>query len=362
MKVIAGSFSYGGKAGVGASVAYNKIANRTDSKVMSSTLTHDGTLTLSAVNDADIKSAAGSIGASKSNLGASGTVAINVIRNEVEASVRGSSNVESNVNGSINIKAEDASRIESLGGAVGAAKAVGFGGGLAYNLIDNQIEAFIDDSQIVTAGSLQILAVSTGRIRTIAAGGAGAKKLALAGGVALNSITTTIDAYVSNSQKIEATGSILVSATDSSSIGALAGGAAGAGKVAIGAAVSTNDISNTIEAYVKRSTVESTGSGFEVSATSTSKIDSLTVGGAGAGKFALGGSVSLNEINNTVDARISNDSTVTANGTVTVLDATNPAIVDGNENAIIFSEPHGLVDGQAVLYSRRRRNPHRWPC
>jgi len=65
---------------------------------------------------------------------------------------------------------------------------------------------------------------------------------------------------------------------------------AGAKSAAIGAAVATNDISNTIRAAIDGSAV--TGNSIALSASSTASIDTLTVGGAGASSFALGGSVS----------------------------------------------------------------------
>ncbi|UCD79969.1 MAG: LEPR-XLL domain-containing protein, partial [Desulfobacterales bacterium] len=333
MLVIAGSLSYGGKVGIGASVAYNKIDNSTRAMIKGSILEHDGTLTLTAVNDNEITSAAAGIAASKNTLGASGTVALNFIENEVEASISNSSNRVNPLatNGSILLLAKDDSLIESLSGAVAGAKKGGFGGGLAYNSIENTIEAFVDSSQLATLGSLSVLAQSNEKIKTIAAGGAGAEKLALAGGVALNFIESTIDAHVSNSPDITVSGSISVLATDISTIRSLAGSVAGAGKTALGASVGYNDIENDIKAYIAQSNVTSSLGDISVTAGESATVTSIAAGGYGAGKWAVGGSVSINEMANTTKAYITGGSVVSF-GTVLVsaFDKVNMDIISGS--------------------------------
>jgi hypothetical protein len=317
MLVIAGSLSYGGKAGIGASVALNKNYNTTKATIMGSTLAHGGELTLWAINDNEITSAAAGIAASKDTLGASGAVGLNFIDNEVEASISGSTN-RGNDNGWISLLAKDDSLIESLAGAVGASKKIGFGGALAYNSIENTITAFIDDSQLETTDSLSVQALSLGKIKTISAGAAGAQKLSLAGAVSLNFIENTIDAHISNSPDIGAVGTISVLAADSATIRALSGSVAGAGKVAIGASVGYNDIGNTTSAYIVSSNVNSSGGNVVVGASESADVTSIAAGGAGAGKVAIGGSVTINDMGNTTKAYISGNSTVIADGSVVV--------------------------------------------
>ncbi|MFO7617339.1 MAG: hypothetical protein R6V75_08800, partial [Bacteroidales bacterium] len=340
MLVSAGSLSYGGKAGVGASVALNKNYNTTKATVMGSILEHDGALTLSAINDNEIKSASAGIAASKDTLGASGAVSLNFIENEVEASISNSTNRDNPdaINGAISLLAKDDSLIESLAGAVGASKKIGFGGALAYNSIENTIAAFVENSEIKTSGGLSMEALANETIKTIAAGGAGAEKLALAGGVALNYIESTIDAYISSHSDVDAAETISVSATDNSTITADAGGVAlavskakeennGGSAGAVGASVAENRIENETKAYIDNSTVTSTGS-IELAATSGARIEALSIGGAAAVgasseksglAFAGAGAGSGNTIRNTIEAAIRNGSTVTTTGAGAVI-------------------------------------------
>jgi hypothetical protein len=214
--------------------------------------------------------------------------------------------------------AKDDSLIQSLSGAVAGAKKGGFGGALSYNSIENSIAAFIDDSQLETSGILSVQALSYEKIKTIAAGGAGAEKLALAGGVALNFIDSTIDAHISNSSDIDSAGTISVMTTDQSTIRALAGSVAGAGKVAIGASVGYNDISNDVTAYIAGSDVTSSGGNVLIGAGESTDVTSIAAGGAGAGKVAIGGSVTINDIGNTTKAYIGENSIVEADRSVVV--------------------------------------------
>ena len=56
----------------------------------------------------------------------------------------------------------------------------------------------------------------------------------------------------------------------------------------------------------------------KVLAVATPTVDTLTIGGAGAGTFAAGGSVALTIVGGTVDAHIANDATVNAAGDILV--------------------------------------------
>ncbi|HUU83030.1 MAG TPA: hypothetical protein VM243_05950, partial [Phycisphaerae bacterium] len=321
MLVIAGSLSYGGKAGIGASVALNKIDNTTRAVVNESTLKHDGNLTLSAINDNEIKSAAAGIAASGGTLGGSGAVSLNFIDNTVEASISNTVNTGNPQDGGpVSLYAEDDSLIMSLAGAVGGAKTVGFGGSLAYNKIDNTVEAYVHDSSLNSAGSLIVHAESSATIKTISAGGGGAQTLALAGAVSLNKISNTIDARVSGASVINAAGTISIEAHDSSTIWAIAGNVAGAGKAALGASVGYNDVDNTVKAHIDGSStsVTSTAGHVHLLADSSTDVRSIAAGGQGAGKVAIGGSVSINEYGNDVEAYLGQGVTVEAEGSVTV--------------------------------------------
>src|SRR5207244_2670583 len=108
-------------------------------------------------------------------------------------------------------------------------------------------------------------------------------------------------------------------------------GGAGSGNVAIGAAISYNYIGGTpadpsrsvdadpssgqvgqVLAYIDNSTVDTTNGNVSVIANTEPRIINVTVGGAGAGEVAVGGSISINFIRNIVDAKITGGAAVHA--------------------------------------------------
>jgi hypothetical protein len=194
---------------------------------------------------------------------------------------------------------------------------------VAYNSIVNTVTAFVDRSNLQTSGGLSLKAESLETIKTISAAGAGAEKFSLAGAVSLNFIDSTIDAHISNSADIDAAGTVSVIATDDSTIGAITGSVAGAGKVTIGASVAYNKIANEVLAHIDASNVTSLQGNVVIDAGESADVTSIAAGGVGAGKFALGGSVTINEIGtetnkHTTRASIGDGSIIEADGSVVV--------------------------------------------
>ncbi|MUG94706.1 DUF4347 domain-containing protein [Scytonema sp. UIC 10036] len=295
---IAGAVSLGGKAGVGAAIAYNKTENNTQARVKKSTLTNQA-LSLTATNTGEINAITGSVGAGKT-VGAAGTVSVNFITNNVNADITDDSQV--NKVTTVSLSAQATGNISSIAGAIGAANKGAFGGALAYNDINNKVETILDKSSISNASSLSLDAKSTGKIETISAGIAGSDKVAIAGSVSLNYINNKVRANITNNANVTTTGAISLKAEDTSTIRSLAGALAVADKVAVGASIAYNDIGNTVVASVDNATVLSMRGEVTLNAESNATIETISAGGAGADTFALGGSISINDINNQVES------------------------------------------------------------
>jgi hypothetical protein len=337
LSAIAGAVSFGGKAGLGAAVGINKISNTTTASISGSTFTQTGELTLAAASDATIEAITASAAASKDKLGAAGTVSINEINNTIAASIVATQQPVGAppTSGAISLSARDETTIRAIAGAVGGAKNVGFGAAVAYNAVENTVSAYLDDSVLTTTGSLGIAADSASLIETIAAGGGFGKDVGLAGSVTLNSIANTVDTYIGNGAVIEAS-DISLSTSDgtaTTSIRSLAGALALGGKATVGAAVAINDIANTFTARIDASTVTATDGGVSLNSASSGSIDAAAVGVSGAGKFALGGSVTVNEIDNTLDTHIATGADVTAFGDI-MLDSSDVALINSLAGAV----------------------------
>ena len=402
---VAGALAFGGKAGIGAGVSVNTINATTNAKLINSTLTYPGSLSVSAVADGEITSVAGSIGASSGDIGAAGTVAVNFVTNNTEASIRGTNKAVGTATptGATSVRARSQNYILTISGAVGASKNVGLGAALTYTSIDGTTTAFVDSSQLATSGSLSVTANAEPLIDAIAVGVGVGKTAGLAGSVTINFLDANVDAHISGGSNLSAS-QVTVSASDGagsafnpgsavtgnsvefgathgfttgdafvyssrngkpiggledgttyyaivetptrirfassksnamagtgitldksaaegtqhfigrSGIRSLAGAIAGGSKAAVGAAAGYNDVSNSFSAVIDGSTVTATTGPVALSSNTNAVIKSLTVGGSGAGTFALGGSVSINSISNTLDTHVSNGANVTGAG------------------------------------------------
>jgi len=304
--------SLGGKLGFGAGVAVNRVQATTRAAVVGadqdkSTLHHAGRLEVRADNDADVSAAGFTLGTGA--LGVAGTAGVNLVNNTTEALVEHTQH--SAAAGDVVLLAHDHSDVNSLAGALGIGKELaGIGIGFAWNKVQNPVVARVERSKLSPA-SLSVTADSEPDLFSVsAAGAADFNKTAIAGSVSVDTARNTTDAHISNGSEITSTGSVLVDASDGSTIEAYSGGVAVAKGGSVGAAVGVNKITNTITAFADGSNVASSAGNVAIRANSTPEIWSLTAGGAGAAKFALGGSVAVNTIRNTIDARIKD-----ANGT-----------------------------------------------
>jgi len=350
MHVIAGAEGYGGRGGFGAAVAYNDLQNDTKASIINSNWQQQATLELIAENSiragpidesfdisgnpaegVEILAVAASLGISpKGNFGGAGTVAINRIRNTVEAFLKDSTCTFTD-NGQGSFTSRDDSNIFSIAGAIGGAKNVGIGAAVAYNEIGNKAYTFIDGSTLDNPVTLSLITESGGIIKTLSLGASGAQDVALAGSASVNTINNDASAYIKDST-VTVINNISISSTGSAGIGSIAGGFAGAGKAAVGAAVAINNIGtaadpNLIKAYIENSQVTTTSGSLSLITTSNSIIKSISAGGAGAEKCAIGGAVSVNNIVNEIEAYIINCSDgVTAHSDITLDAADNSAV------------------------------------
>lgn len=342
---IAGALGYGGQGGYGVGVALNLVGFSNDTETIPNqpavtrafiedsiiTLT-SGTLTVEATADNPsfeprIVSIAGSAGITTSagSTGGAGMVAVNVIKGTTEAFVSDSEITETTASttASLKIHARDDSRIHAIGGAVGVGSSFGFGAAVGYNEIHSTTRASLDDTDVTLSGSVNITADSVSEIANAVLGvavGTGTG-IAGAGSAGVNQITNTIEASITGASNVTVAGAVTVQATDRSQIVSITGGVAGTltGSAAVGAAVSYNLISNAVTAFIDSSTV--TSAALSVAATSEPLLVAIALGGAGAQSFALGGSLTVNSIANTVDAHVAGttgSSAISTGGDVSV--------------------------------------------
>jgi len=312
LKGLAGVISGGGKNSVGEVFAMNEIDNGLKAYIDNSSVNSaGGTLTAKTISTSKIQALAATGTAAAGTASLAGAQSIDLINNIYDSHITNSADIKAD---KIVVLAQDSSTIESLAGALSFGAKGSAGASVSTADITNSIKAYMNNvNAVADTNGVEVKAVSSGTVKNITAGGAGAGDYALGGSVTVNDIDNTIDAYITNSY-VEGVKEVIISATDSGLIESLAGTVTGAGTATLGAAVATNDIANDVRAYVENSTVISTTDNVSITASSANTIKSLSAGISGAGTAAISGAVSLNKIGGETNAHSLNSTVTGAKG------------------------------------------------
>ena len=312
----------GGSAAFGISWATNNIKKSVQATINSSNVTTTSTLSVNATSTASITAlTVGGSGAASYALG--GSISLNTITSTITASIAANSNVQA---AGVAVFLSDTPTINAYGGGGAGAGTGTFGAGIATNNIADIDSAVIDNSNVTSTSTLTLTATSTSMIQSITLGGSFAGSYAGGGAVSLNNIGNSLTADIANGAIVSATGAISLTAADTPTINAKAGGIAGAGTAAVGGALATNTITDQAAAYVNNATLSSTSGSITISAISTSNMQTLTVGGSIAGTAAVTGSVSLNTIRDKINAYVAGGAKVSASGTLGITATDTPSI------------------------------------
>ena len=391
---IGGALGVGGKNGLGAAIAYNEIAASTSAYIDSSNINFAGSVTVQASDTALIGAATIGIGATTGSggLAGAGSVSINEITDTTLAYISNAEMTGSSVSagGAMTVKATDTSTIGTgAGGVAGSAQGTAVGAAISYNLIQNSIAAYIDDSTVNSGGDLELLATSSPELIAIAVGAAGTGDgLALGGSITVNSVANDVDAHIDDST-VTAGGSVSVLAIESaimevdaaalpisseggSDVGAIAYNYIGGNfdpanpDLTDRASTATSSSKHQVSATITGSRVTAKGGNVSVEAdfgpppelpgTSasldfgfttvaipiavSSELVSVTVGVAGAQGIAVAGSLNLNFVRESVVASISGDSTG-----LSVVQASGAVFVSASDSATIVAVGGGLGIG-----------------
>ncbi|RLL51276.1 calcium-binding protein [Mariprofundus sp. EBB-1] len=311
IKSLAGGFAIGGKAGIAGADATNTITSILTSYVDASVLSA-GSVSLSAAvtRNIDSNAVSGSIGGTGS---LAGSVTLNTLGGSVDAHISGGSNITSV--GTVTLTVNDASIIKSLAGSMTAGGQVGIAGALATNTITSILTSYIDASRL-SAGSMSLSAVATRNIESIAASGSAGGAGALAGSVSVNNAGGSVDVHIATGAAITAAGGLTLSANDTSIIRSLAGAVSGGGTIGVGASVTTNDITNSITAYINSSTV--IAASVALSAAATRTLESIAVAGSAGGTVGVAGAVTTNNLGGSVDTHVAVGSNLTTTSAISL--------------------------------------------
>ncbi|MCO6453768.1 MAG: hypothetical protein J5I93_00495, partial [Pirellulaceae bacterium] len=329
-------------SGIGAGVAYNNIANHLLASVDGSRITADGSLSVvSQESGASTTVAVGGGQADAFALG--GAVVVTVVDNSAESHIRDNSMVQAS--SFLLSSSDDAAIVAGAGQVTFANNGASVGAAVTASNLSSTVLASIEDSSAAaTTGGLDVLATSNLAITAGAAGIDLANKFTLGGSVVYNTLTTSTQALIDGGTTQSA--GLAVSAINSSTIDTGAGNVSISvdGLGAMGAAVASNHLDNTVGAAIRGATVDSSGS-IDVTAKSSPSIVAVAVGISGSvtnERFSLSllGSGAGNQVTSSTQSEISAGTTVT---TSAASGSTSPANVTAVDTSSITAGAGALA-------------------
>ena len=297
-------------------------------------------------------------------IGVAGSVTLNWIENDVEATIADISAGDNiNAGATLTVSASDHSTIDSLAGAlaiagIGAQAATGtLGASVAFNYLggdpnhvnttdNNTVTASIENcAGSIAAGQVLVEAVYGAQINNITVAGGAAGTYGLGGSVSVNIIRNNTTADIVNASNITTTTSsadgLDVTSEDTAEIWAFAGGVGIAiakvtpDAVAAGVSVAYNEIVDSSYAHIDNSSVNAAGD-VNLVATSEPTIKAYTIGVAISGSAGTGtafggaGAGSGNIVRDSAEAYITDCGTgvlgVSSDGAVSLIAADAPTI------------------------------------
>ncbi len=362
-----GALYAGGKAGLGAAVTYAEVGDSTRASVSGADIEGVQDVRVRAADASRIVAAAASGGASTRSDGVAiaGSVLVNQIASQTAASIDGGSRITASGDieafagtatiddvrgtgdgcgsgvavdycgagiGSIEVDANadtastDDTRVDAAGrnnarsSIIAVAGMVQVGGNnagvaFAYNTINNTHTVSVNDATL-NAGRIALTATDQSDILAVSAGiGGSTGNFTGVGSASYNAIGNTTSVLVGrgladaqgqvprDGAQLNA-GSIQLQARDESFIGSLAGAATLGSKVAVGAALTINDIGNTTLALVDDAQLTAGTGRVDVEAANAARILSGAVAAGAANNVAIQGSVGWSMIDNHAEAAL----------------------------------------------------------
>ncbi len=293
-------------------------------KVTADSLSDISTYSVAAATASGMASATDTSGAKdkgkgKFGLGFAGDVSFNNIEADVLADVADGADIDA---AALTVGAHRGGDIFAFSGTAAYASSVGgssagLAGAYSQNIISGMTRAAITDSLVDIDGVLLLDADTSGSIWSIAAGGSAAPKpsgFAIAGQVAFNEIDNQTLALMDNAQinqSAASPGDVTLDALDDSDIRAVTAAVAFGGKVGFGASVAISEIANITRAAAHNTDIRADS--LSLLALNDSFILSISAaGGFSSGTAGVGGAVSINEIANTTEAVLSADAVTPA--------------------------------------------------
>lgn len=344
---------------LGASVAVNRAVGNAQIDVDAVTLDGLGHFDAQARDDSELWTLSGAVSAAvKPGAAAGAGLAFASSRGRTNADVNGLTLLASNEKTDVGVSAEAQDHVSTLTLAVGAGGTVGLSGAAAKNVVERKVAADLTglktnnqegaaDETIEGAGDVVVRAESRADIDNLALVAAASQAAALGAGVAVNTIDVDVKAGAHGLKA--GVSSLNVAAHSANDIDTIGVGGAGAGTVAVAGSTAFNTITGNTSAALTNSILQAADA-VAVHAESNDVIGTYAGQAVGAETIALGLSVAMSERSGATTATVSGSTvkeTGKGTGTLTMKSGVDDAHIN---NAIV---EQGALNVQTSLEDKR---------
>ncbi|MDX9752662.1 MAG: LEPR-XLL domain-containing protein, partial [bacterium] len=356
------------------SVSVHTVTNTVQAMIGdTAVITAGGDILVTADDEYDLIVVAAGV-AGGGNVGVGGSVGVVVHTNTVEASIGSSTQVSSD--GSVSVSASNDASVIGVAGSISiGGKAAGIGLSNIDVVHTESVQAFIESDAVINAkgngagvsiytGSkengnrttqdihgLAVTATSFESLIGVAAGGAGGGKVGVAGSATIGVLTDTTKAYIAEGVRINvnntgahADQSIHLLASDHTFIVGFAGALGIGGQAGIGAGADVGTITKTTQAFIEGTTlandavIANAAKDISIQALSSENIVSVSANAGIGGSAGIAGAASVYVLTTTTEAFLGDHTKAFANGNILVA-------ADGRTNQVSVA---GSVGGSGT--------------
>ena len=226
VRTLAGNVSGSAAGAFGAAIAVNQVGSAVQAHLSGMTLHAAAAVAVDADLRGEIKSVAAS-GAADGVASVNGSFTTNQLTASVKA--QAVSVLQVTNGGAFSVTADNDSDVFSLAGTISGSGGAAVGAAVAVNEIGGDVTARVASSTVRAPGQVDVQATSSGAIKSVAAGMSGGGSVALAGSNTTNALTSTVLAQLDSTNLVVNASAVNVLARDTSSIQSFAGTVASGG-------------------------------------------------------------------------------------------------------------------------------------
>lgn len=259
--------------------------------------------------------------------------------------------------GDVSVTAKDETELKTIAGSGAASSNTGVGLTAAVEVVNKKASAIVGDDAKVTGRSLTVKAENTSSSKTVAAGLGAGGTAGLAGAASETFVNQETDAHVGKNANVTVKEGAEILANSTFTQGATAGSAGVGGTVGLGISNATVSLHAVTKAYADDDAVISGGNQVKISADHTTNLTYATVAGGVGGTVGVSGNAAVNIIDTETKAYTGKKSALSADEagdgiSITASDTTE--LHGGNGGAAIGISGGGA--GVAVGVTNLKKN------